>query len=164
LMIEGQRQGLDLERQLLLSRWATKTAAVWEQLVPAQHRYFTHEDCRWIMEQPTPPPGTTVRLGHYTGTDAEFIEHKREGLWKPPAYPKDSVPPDGHRAIMLIGELIIMVAVGAGADKLSIIGGNTSLSDVLMPIWPTVEARSWPPRVGTTHKTLESLHEPSEPG
>src|SRR5437764_926530 len=100
-MIEGHAQGLDINQQVIVSRWASKTAMVWEQLVRHKHRNYSDAEHRWMKEKATPPPDTTVRLGHSTGTQAEFIEHKRNALfWELPApETEDRVRPDAHRTV-----------------------------------------------------------------
>jgi hypothetical protein len=163
-MIEGKAQGLDIHQQVIVARWASKTAMVWEQLVPDKDRLHSDAEHRWVREKPTPPPDTTVCLGQFTGTQAEFIEHKRNALfWELPASnAKDRVRPDAHRTVMVIGGLVIEVAVRRPAGTITPPAG-VDLDDLLMLVWPTAQVRSWPPRIGLTDKTLESLHSPNEP-
>jgi hypothetical protein len=163
-MIEGNAQGLDLHQQVLISRWATKTAMVWAELVAEEDRLYSPDEHRWAKDKPTPPPDTTVRLAHYNGTAAEWIEHKRVALfWELPPEPEPRGRPDAHRTIMVIGKLVIEVAVRRPADTLKIPVENIDIDDVLMPVWPSAQIRSWPPRIPVNDKTLESLHSPDEP-
>jgi hypothetical protein len=163
-MIEGKPQGLDVNRQVLISRWASKTAMVWDQLVPADARLYDASEHHWAKDKPTPPPDTTVRVGHNTGTRAEFIEHKRVGLfWELPPDPKASVRPDAHRTVMVIGKLVIEVAVRRPPNTIRVAEGNVDIDELLMPIWPTAAPKAWPPRIGLTDASIESLHNPSEP-
>jgi hypothetical protein len=158
-MIEGKPQGLDLDQQVLVSRWATKSAMVWDQLVPGEARIYTTEECRWAKEQIVPPPDTTVRLGHYTGTTWDFLDVKHENLfWEPPSDPK--VRPGAHRTLMVMGKLVIDVAV----RRPDLIIKGFDIDDALVPIWPTAQPRSWPPRLGLNDKSLEALLDPAEPG
>lgn len=162
-MIEGKARGLGIAQQALVSRWASKTAMVWDQLVPDQHRLYDDAEHRWVMKNATPPPDTSVRLGHSTGSEAEFIEHKRAALfWELPPDSEDRIRPDAHRTLMVIGELVIEVAVRRPVDSLKPPAG-IDIDDLLMLVWPTAQPRSWPPRLGMTDKTLESLHTPEEP-
>jgi hypothetical protein len=162
-MIEGETQGLDINRQVVISRWASKTAMVWEQLVPEKHRNYSEGEHRWMKEKATPPPDTTVRLGHYTGSQADFIEHKRNALFRelPTPDTEDSVRPDAHRTVIVIGKFVIEIVVRRAAGSVTAPAG-VDLDDLLMLIWPTSQPRCWPPRIGMGDKTLESLHEPSE--
>jgi hypothetical protein len=161
-MIEGKAQGLDIAQQVLVSRWATKTAVVWDQLVPVYDRIYTADESRWAKEQSVPPPDTTVRLGHYTGTTREFIDVKHESLfWERPSDPQ--VRPDAHRTVMVIGQLVIDIAVRRPDKTLKIKGRDIDIDDLLMPVWPTAQARRWPPRLGLNDKSLESLLSPTEP-
>ena len=163
-MIEGKPQDLELTARVLVSRWATKTAMVWDQLVPQEDQIFNTEEHHWAKEQPTPPPDTTVRLAHYVGIRAEFIEHKRIALfWELPEDPHVRDRPDAHRTLMVIGKLVVEVGVRRPPDTLTVPGHDIDIDDLLMPIWPTVQARGWPPRLNLTDGTLESLHSPSEP-
>jgi hypothetical protein len=164
-MIEGKAQGLTVEPQVLLARWATKTAMVYDLLLPADRRHYSAEERRWAMEQTMPPPDTTVRMGYYTGTVWDFIDVKHEALyWERPADPEVRDRPDAFRTVMVIGKLVIDLALRRPADTLSVNAGSVDIDDVLPLIWPTVQARSWPPRLGITDNTLASLINPSEPG
>ena len=63
---------------------------------------------------------------------------------------------------MLIGKLVVEVAVRRPGGSLKPPAG-IDLEDLLMLIWPTIKAQGWPPRLGMTDKTLESLYEPNDP-
>jgi len=163
-MIEGNPRGLTLDQQVLVSRWMTKTAMVWDQLVPPDDRIYTTEECRWAKAKPTPPPDTTVRLGHYIGTEAAFIEAKHESLFREvPADPQVRARPDAHRTVFVIGKLVVEVGVRRPANSLTVTGQDIDVDELLMPIWPSLNARRWPPRLALNDMTLESLHRPDEP-
>jgi|GEM_PF-2738068 len=163
-MIEGNAQGLTVDQQAFLARWATKTAMVYDLLLPPDRHHYSAEERRWVMQQTTPPPDTTVRMGHYTGSAWDFVDVKHEALyWERPADPEVRDRPDAFRTVMVVGKLVIDLGLRRPADTLSVNGGAVSIEDVLPLIWPTVEARSWPPRLGMTDNTLASLVSPSEP-
>jgi hypothetical protein len=161
-MIRGEKQGLDIEQEATVARWAAKTAMVWDQLVPEEARLWSRDEHRWIMENPTPPPDTAVRLGHYVGGAAEFIEHKRVALfWEAPPDSQTGVRPDAHRTLMVVGKLVLEVRGRSPHDAVTLPGHD--VEDLLMPIWPTSAVRSWPPRLAMSDRNLQSLHEPNEP-
>jgi hypothetical protein len=162
-MIEGKSRGLDIAAQVLVSRWATKTAMVCDQLVPSVDRHYTADECRWMPHQAVPPPDTTVRLGHYTGHAWAFIDVKHISLFRgspDPSNLKVGSSADAFRTAMAIGKLVIEIAVRRPEGDLTIEG--VDLDDILMPVWPSTETRSWPPRLGQNDKALQSFFYPDE--
>ncbi|MHB8491777.1 MAG: hypothetical protein ACYDA6_06150 [Solirubrobacteraceae bacterium] len=165
-MIEGERQGLDLERQLLLGRWTTKTATMWDQMVDPRDRAFSLEACRWLKDQPTPPPNTTVRLARYAGTTAEFIDMKHESLFiEAPPDPEilDATNADGYRLPIVIGQLVTEVTVSRRSEPLlqpRDAAMRSIAEDMFLTIWPSVRTIVWPPRFALSDSTLASFMSP----
>jgi hypothetical protein len=164
-MIEGNPVGLSVEQQALVARWSTKTAMAYDQLLPAGRRHYTAEECRWAMEQTMPPPDTTVRLGHYSGTAFDFIDVKHEALyWERPADPEIRAAPDAYRTLLVIGKLVIDLGVRRPINAMFVNAGSVSIDDLMPLVWPTSEARSWPPRLGLNDNSVASLQSPKDAG
>lgn len=142
-MIEGKPQGLDIPRQTLLSQWAVKTALTWDQSQPPERRMIPVRFCRWLYKHRLPPPGATVRLGQYRGSDPEeFVEMVYNAMYL--EVPADSVPlpePEAHRATIRIGQLVMeLIITKDGRTVVRAVRGN--INDLLITIWPSLEFRS----------------------
>ena len=145
-IIEGEDQGLSVDRQVLLSRWVTKTALTWDQSKPRQRRFFPLHYCRWLHDHQLPPPGATIRLGRYLGDSREFVQMIYDGLYREaPANPEAPGMPQGHRAIMRIGQFVGELTITEEGKP--VLRETGDIASLLVTIWPSVEAQSWPPRV-----------------
>lgn len=162
-MVEGRPQGFDIERQVLVSTWVTKTALTFDQAMPPDGRGMPVEYCRWLYEHRLPPLGARVGLAHYEGRDGQFVRGVYHGLYdelSPDLVPTG--PSEAHRTTIRIGQLVAEFTVTKDTEPvLTVRGGD--LTDVLVTIWPAVAATSWPPRLRFNDASLESFTSPSNP-
>jgi hypothetical protein len=165
-MLKGNRQALTVEQQATLAQWGTKTAMTLDQVYPPEERVWSPEVCKDLMVRKLPPPGVGVHLAHYTG-DGDFLKTVHNDLYMRPVPPGTRPgPPDGHRTAIRLDRLIVEVHRTQDPLRLSIGKANqprVTLSDILLPIWPTVESTSWPPRLTFSEPTWDSFVEPNLP-
>lgn len=160
-MLKGRLQGLSVERQMLLSQWATKTAFMLDQSFRPSERAVPVSACRHLKQYELPPPGTVVQLGHYEGA-GDFIATTHNRLYaREIANREDPGPADAFRAAMRIHRLVIGVTLIDGAPIALRATGD--YPDMLTTIWPSAELTSWPPRLAFNDQTWAGFMEPEVP-
>lgn len=162
-MLRGQTQGLSIEQQILLARWATKTSMTLDQTTPAADRIWSEARCRELMDGALPPPGTGAQLGRYVG-EGTFLAFGHNDLYRRPIpVGTRPGPPDGFRTAIRIHELVAEVNWTSDAN-LDLRPVQIAARDLLLPIWPTdLAPAAWPPRVAMSNATWESFIAPDLP-
>jgi hypothetical protein len=167
-MILGQRRGLTIEQQTLLSQWIVKTVLTWDQSRRPEARTYPVSLCQSLWKHRLPPAGTMVRMGNYGGEEGdEFVWMASHALFLP-GVPLDHVPAVGMEALrttIRIGHLVMEVIVVMGDEDdpsaiLEVRGGDPR--DILLTIWPSVEVGSWPPRARFDAASLASFTQPQK--
>jgi hypothetical protein len=162
-MVEGRTQGFDIERAVLVGTWVAKTALTFDQSMPSDRRMLPVEYCRSVYERRLPPPGSRVSLAHYEGDDDQFVRGVHHALYDD--LPPDLIPtgpPQAHRTTIRIGQLVAEFTVTKDPEPvLSVRGGD--LADMLINVWPSIEATSWPPRLRFNDASLASFTNPEMP-
>jgi hypothetical protein len=165
-MLRGETQGLSIQQQDSIARWATKTAMTLDQTFPATERVFTAAERQFLMEKELPPPGTGVQLARYAGT-GPFLDFGHNDLYRGAiADPANPGPPDGHRTAIRIDKLIVEVNVtsdGRGNVDLQSGTPGVNIRDLLLPVWPVAAPLAWPPRIAMGNETWTSFVEPQLP-
>ena len=158
-MIQDQRTGLALERQVLLAQWIAKTALTWDQSMELNSRQYPLEFSRSLKQRRLPPPGGIVRLGRYRGSNTDLIEMVYDGLYRElPTDPVSPGPPEAHRTTIRIGKLITEFTVTEDAEPVVRSAGG-DINDMLLTIWPSADVASWPPRLAFGDEAWESFIE-----
>jgi hypothetical protein len=146
-MIEGKPQGLSIEQQVLVSRWVAKTVLTWDQSQPSDRRFLPLDCCRWLNDNQLPPAGSRIRLARYEGESGEFVQMIYDALYtQVPSDPIAPGPPKAHRAAIRIGHLVAEFTVA----EVAVLRETGDIASLLITTWPSVEVRSWPPRVAMT--------------
>jgi hypothetical protein len=140
-MIRGQRVTLDVEQQLDVATWASKTVAALEFHEPTT--VITRpEDRHLIREQLRPPHHHLVRLAYRD----EYLESL---VVKTLVARSDEAPderPDSFATLLGIGFVIIQVWGGHGADTGGGLTRTGTTIDRAVMVWPPVpRAIDWPP-------------------
>jgi len=160
-MLDGHLRGLSVERQVLLSRWATKTAFMLDQSFSPSERAVPISACRYLKEHELPSPGTVVQLGHYAGAGDSIATAHNRLYAREVANRDDPGPADAFRAAMRIYQLVIGVTMIDGAPLALRATGD--YPDMLTAIWPCAEVTSWPPRLAFDDRTWAGFMEPGLP-
>lgn len=160
-MILGEPQGFTVEQQTLVSQWIVKTALTWDQSRKPEHRTFPIALCQALWKHRLPPAGTMIRLGSYHDHGDEFVRMMSHALVLPGVSP-DDISTSGYKALrttIRIGHLVMEVVIADDPSGVLGIGGGDA-ENVLLAIWPSVDALAWPPRHDFDQAALDSFTEP----
>jgi hypothetical protein len=161
-MLKGERQGLSIEQQALLAQWATKTSMTLDQTSAPEQRLFSTDQCKRLMDNELPPPGTGVQLSRYAG-EGVFLDFGHNDLYRTAiADISNPGPPDGFRTAIRIDKLVLEVNVTSDSN-LDLRPAGRNVRDLIMPIWPSVAPTSWPPPIAMSDATWKSFIEPDLP-
>ncbi len=163
-MLKGGTEGLSIEQQQVIARWATKTAMTLDQAFSLDERVFSIDKCKQLMDRELPPPGIGVQLGHYIGTGI-FLDFGHNDLYRGAVDdPANPGPPDGHRTAIRIDELIVEVNMTSDGNlDLRSSTAGVDIRDLLLPVWPALSPVAWPPRLAMGDDTWTSFVEPEMP-
>ncbi len=152
-LIRGEPRILTPDDQVLLARWAAKTALVFEfAYASSAANYIPASDRQWLRGNETPPASTTVWLAGHTGRRIAF--HRSVPFEGSPA---DSVVggsigtsgtisrPEAHSTTLAILHLVIKVFGDSLPEERSLELPAVT-RDVVIKIWPRqLAAVLWPP-------------------
>ncbi len=150
-MIEGKPGGLTPVQQLLLARWAAKTAMVGESIMKFP-RVFTDDDGHLIRTQGRPPLRASVKLAAFEGRDIPTRYMRSVGSAEIHGAPVM----DLYFHTIQVGCVVLQVRGTVSLPPTE----NISLQRVAqpgffeIPIFPPVEQCSWPPRMKLNEQLL----------
>ena len=109
-MIGGEPTILDAERQLVLARWTTLKAMVFEHALslPESEIYWSGGERSAFRNEPHVPPGeeTVVRIAAYSGNRLAI---GKAGATKMGTIAGENIGPPGTRATLAIGRAVLQI-------------------------------------------------------
>ena len=152
----GRATHLSAERQLLIARWAVKTAMVSEFTDQAQNIYFLPHERKHFSKWLLPPDDVWVWLAHsllrpQVHTFPIYLHHKNSPSRRPAVYAFS----------FSAGHFLVQVFAYRRRDwqernRLNL--GDGPFEGGLIPIWPPrKEAVSWPPPIAISDSSLNDF-------
>jgi len=147
---------IDIPEQRAISRWATKTAMVWENVSRTTTPFYLFHDCDALRLSGTIPPNTFIWLARHLGPQS-FVTK-------------------GNPATGLLGDAQVQALVTTFAYGYLVVqvvslrsNANTNFVGVLhgelhrwerhiIPIWPTSPHAAWPPKATIGPADLDDFH------
>lgn len=151
-LIHGKRTTLTPDDQLLIIRWFTKTAIMFD-LVPEKKRepYFNQDECQALMQSLAFPPNTNFFLAQYHGTRDATTTDAHLPLTvarRPYTDPSSVVFVKGYTATFSIKHLVLQVfslrhpkEYPSEPVTLSV----EACEGAVIDIWPMSGTVDWPP-------------------
>lgn len=160
-MIQGHvGRLLTLSDQVVIARWAVKTAMVVEYMMKVEKRYFTQAERRSVMDDATPARhiGAHVWLGRYGSQNYGVL-----GLISSLTF-EDRIL-RAHVSTFAVGQFTVQVLVERHSVGKAIIAARPGPWDeLLIPIWPPPPLlhrtrQFWPPQLSITERDFNALFE-----
>lgn len=150
MVFRGEKVLLSRERQVALSRWAIKTAMVYEfTSAPEEGKYFSDAERLAFKERFEIPANVWVWTGRYDGVRPMHAILRRA--------PKGPEAPIMHSLTFSANFLVLQVfAYRASAGDLGQVAGATK-TERLLQLWPVSDWQSWPPNTTIDDDVLEVL-------
>ena len=155
-MIHGEQTALSLAEQLILARWATKSAVVYDTHVEDDEYFFMDADCHTLFTSNAMPfVDSAIYLARYDGVPPEQIvlkETRRTGRPQSPYTDNDLFYLEAYAATFAIKHFALQVFTLRRHEELRKTG-PVSLGiadfwrDRTICIWPLGDSVIWPPRI-----------------
>lgn len=149
-LMQGRRATLGAVEQLTLAAWLVKTCMVFECTRPDNERFYSEEECRYLLQSAIPPPSVLgIWLGIYVGSVAAYIDAAILNQ----AAEFNRLTAKGYAFTLAIGNFAAQILTIRNAPQepsviLDIEAQIEPRRGVGIRIWsPTLPAVDWPPAV-----------------
>jgi hypothetical protein len=142
-LIEGKEAHLTVADQIFISKWITKTMLMC-QFLNTNDETIPNSEYSDFHDRRSASEFSEIFIGCYRGNRFGFIGFTQ---WLEPVTPPRTDLPEGLRAIMVFGCLVVEVAISLFDERLLGARFPRMVGDTLIEIWPPTVDRNWPPQI-----------------
>jgi hypothetical protein len=162
-MIHGKQSELSRPEQLVLARWATKSAVIYDTHMKVNEYFFTEADCQnFYIYGAQPFIDSAIYLARHDEVPSEQIkitETRQTGTPQSPYTNSDLFYLEAYSATFAIKHLALQIFVLRRHKELRKSGPiSVGVPDLwrerTLCIWPNSDSVMWPPPVGLDNLTF----------